>query len=72
MQVNDSGIKVYLVVEYTELLMGVFPSVKSEDMIVDASQVSYDNGFLVVRRKGRGRGTAEHFTPSMVRELRVL
>jgi len=72
MQIEDSGVKVLLVVEYTELLMGTFKSTKTEDFIVDASQISIENSFLVLRRKGRGRGVAEHFAPQMIKELRVL
>lgn len=69
MEVVKSGRMFMLVLEYKVLMHG-FELSKTEDMLLDASQIEVSTQEVVVRRKGRGKGIEEHFAHAMVKEFR--
>ena len=69
MEVINTGRKFILELEYKELVHG-FALTRKEQLLLDASQIEVSQVEVVVRRKGKGRGTAEHYANAMVTDLR--
>lgn len=71
MEVVKSGRKFLVTFKYQEMKYG-FVSTKTEQMILDGSQISIDLSSIIVRRKGRGKGVDEHFASSMVEDMQEI
>lgn len=71
MRVVNTGRSFMITLSYVELVHG-FKINRVENIILDASQIEVSECALMIRRKGRGRGTAEYFAQSMVQEFREI
>lgn len=69
MQVVNTGRSFLITLNYRELVHG-FAVNRVENIILDASQIEVTTHELIIRRKGRGKGVAEHFALPMVTEFR--